>query len=105
MKSIKPFGAIVCDSLADLPYDPTCPIERGSRIEKIKEDTPGEELHPIGSKGYTLAGFMKDGIDGYLVIWDNQVDFKVPNTDRTVIAVMGYKIKAIPGKNYFDKKF
>jgi len=91
-------GYIGVDSLNDLPYDPKCPIPKGARVEKIKEDTPGGDLHPIGTRGYTVGGFMHNGIDAYFVQWDAQIKIEIPGTVGTIIGVMGWKIKEIDAK-------
>lgn len=91
-------GFITAKSIKQLPYDKKCPIPRGARVEKFREAEPGKELHPIGSRGYTVGGFMNFGIDCYLVKWDIQINIKVPGTDGTVVAVMGWKIKQINNK-------
>lgn len=91
-------GTFKANSIDDLPYDPKCPIPKGARVEKIKEDTPGGDLHPIGSRGYTVGGFMNNGIDAYFVQWDAQIKINVPGALGTVVGVMGWKIKEIAKK-------
>lgn len=91
-------GSFIANSLDDLPYDPLCPIKKGARVEKIREDTPGGDLHPIGTRGYTIGGFMHNGIDAYFVQWDAQIKIDIPGAEAVVVGVMGWKIKEIPKK-------
>lgn len=72
-------------SYDDLPYDPRCPIAKGSRVEKVLDIEP-DEVHSVGARGYTIGGFWQDDIkDAYIIKWDNGIP----------TACIGAKIKQI----------
>ena len=86
------FGKFELNSIDDIPYDPNCSIKKGSKIKKIKEDAPGKDLHPLGTIGNTVGGFIApDGQECYVVKWDNS-PYNVPGTDVTLGFVVGWKI-------------
>lgn len=92
-------GIFEFESIDDIPYDPNCSIRKHSRIIKTKEDKPGCDLHPVGTKGITVGGFIAaNGQECYVIKWDNS-PYKVPGADLTLGFVVSWKIALIDDIN------
>jgi len=90
-----PHGYFNFKSIDDIPYDPKCTIKKGSKIRKVKEDKPGGDLHPLGTTGKTVGGFIaNDGQECYVVKWDNST-YTLPDADMTLGFVVSWKIEVI----------